>query len=119
MPLCSPASMVTYTRRGSLGATASPMRPSPSAKVGSPLMIAFQVLPPSVDLNSPLPGPCQTPFSHGPWRASHVARYRVLGSFTAKVTSMAPVFTSLYQTFWYERPPSVERKRPRSSLGPY
>src|SRR6185503_13233264 len=80
MPLRAPASIVRYSRRGSLGATARPMRPRPSANVGRPFMIGFHVVPPSVDLNSPLPGPCQTPFSHGACRDSHAARYKVFGS---------------------------------------
>ena len=33
-------------------------------------------------------------------------------------TSLPPVFTSLNRTRWKDWPPSVERKMPRSSLGP-
>ena len=51
--------------------TAKPMRPRPCRVVGSPCVSCFQVVPPSVDLKSPLSGPCQAPFSHGPCRAAH------------------------------------------------
>src|SRR5580658_1917872 len=60
-----------YMRLASLGAIPMPMRPSPSAGVGSPPVSCDQVLPPSVDLKRPLPAPLHSPFSQGPWRAAH------------------------------------------------
>ena len=48
-------SITAYTRRGLLGETAIPVRPMPS--FGSPLVNGFQLLPPSVDLKMPPPGP--------------------------------------------------------------
>src|SRR4051794_32250644 len=48
-------SMIAYTRRGFVGATAMPVRPMRSA--GNPFVSCFQVLPPSVDLKMPPPGP--------------------------------------------------------------
>src|SRR3954469_14813815 len=67
-PPASPrASTSAYMRFPSLGAMPSPMPPNPPcAKVGSPLPMGFHVVPPSVDLNSPLFGPEKAPFSHGP-----------------------------------------------------
>src|SRR5688572_29465797 len=118
MPLRLPASIVTYSRRPSLGATARPMRPSPSANVGRPFMMDVHVVPPSVDLNSPLPGPCQTPVAHGAGRGSDGARELVLGWVGAKAASMGRVFSSRYQVRWNVRPPSVGRYSPRSRLGP-
>src|SRR5512135_3325627 len=49
------ASTTAYTRLGSATDTSMPMRPNPS--LGRPCVSCFQVLPPSVDLYSPLPGP--------------------------------------------------------------
>jgi hypothetical protein len=66
-------STVAVERRGSLGATPMPMRPSPSGAVGSPCVSWRHVVPPSVDLKRPLPGPVKTPFSHGAWRDSQSA----------------------------------------------
>src|SRR5450830_810985 len=68
----SPSPFVEFTvanmRLGMLGATAMPIRPSPScSNVGSPLASRFQVAPPSNDLYRPEPGPENAPFSHGPW----------------------------------------------------
>src|SRR5262245_29505306 len=48
-------STTAYTRRGLLGATAIPVRPIPSE--GRPFVSCFQVVPPSIDLKMPPPGP--------------------------------------------------------------
>src|ERR1700736_2986622 len=64
------ASTSAYMRLGSLGAIAMPMRPSPCAGVGRPPVSCCQVVPPSVDLKSPLFGPDHSPFSQGPCRAA-------------------------------------------------
>src|SRR5262245_55426077 len=48
-------STTAYTRRELLGATAMPVRPIPS--FGRPVVSCFQVVPPSVDLKMPPPGP--------------------------------------------------------------
>lgn len=83
-------------RCGSLGAMAMPMRPKPSPTVGSPPVSGCQVLPPSADLNSPLPGPLNdSPISQGAWRAAHSTAYTVCASEGSKARSTAPVFSSL------------------------
>src|SRR6185312_15212257 len=51
------ASMIAYTRSGLLGATATPILPTPA--VGKPWPSCFHVAPPSVDLYRPLPGPLE------------------------------------------------------------
>src|SRR4029079_16199395 len=48
-------STTAYTRRGLLGATAIPVPPIPS--FGRPVVSCFQVVPPSIDLKIPPPGP--------------------------------------------------------------
>src|SRR5262249_9011825 len=65
------APTVANMRDGMDGATVMPIRPRPScSNVGKPLPPLCQVSPPSVDLNKPLPGPENCPFSHGPCRDS-------------------------------------------------
>src|SRR3954466_7624307 len=96
-------------RRGLLAATLMPTRPRPCAPVGRPLPICRHVVPPSVDLNTPLAGPLNDPFSHGPWRASHKTAYTICALVGSNATSAAPVFSSLYNTFSNDLPPSVER----------
>ena len=84
------------SRFGRLGATVMPMRPTPSASnVGRPLPAGRHVSPPSVDLNTPLPGPLNSPFSHGPCRASHSTAYTVRALVGSNAMSMPPVFSSL------------------------
>src|SRR5581483_1111713 len=65
----------------------------------------------------PLPGP---PFDmlHGVRCACHRAAKSMLGFCGSKVTSMPPVFSSLYRTFSQVLPPSEVRKIPRSGFGP-
>src|ERR1041384_2576681 len=70
-PICGDPSQRALILFGSLGATQKPIRPRPCSKVGSPLVSCRHVLPPSVDLKSPLFGPCHWPFSHGPCRPAH------------------------------------------------
>jgi hypothetical protein len=93
-PFCRD-STVANMRLGMLGATVMPMRLRPcSSKVGNPSVKRRHVSPPSVDLNIPLPGPRNTPFSHGPSRASHITAYTVCASLGSKATSTPPVFSS-------------------------
>src|SRR5262245_38542932 len=56
IPLFS-ASQIAYIRFGSLGATAMPMRPSPSEREGNPFVNGRQFEPPSEETKRPLPGP--------------------------------------------------------------
>src|SRR5438552_2381874 len=84
-----------YSRLGSLRETSSPIRPRPSSGPGKPLVSAFQVDPPSVDLKSPLFGPLQEPFSHGAWRAAQSTAYTVCELAGSKARAAPPVFSSL------------------------
>ena len=117
-PFFSFASTITYTRRPWFpGATATPARPhSPS---GSPCpMICVHVTPSSTDLYSPLPGPYEVPFCPGFRMPCHSVAYTTRGFPGSKQRSIAAVTLSLYRTFFQLRPPSVDRKTPRSSFGP-
>src|SRR4029079_19741956 len=106
-------------RRGSLGATAKAMRPSPCALSGRPALSLFHVLPPSVDLYRPLVLPVKLPFSHGPSRWLHIAANTTVGFVESISTCAAPVLRSTNSTFCQVPPPSVVRHTPRSSFGPY
>src|SRR3954463_1521280 len=108
---------MAYTRFGSLRETAMPMRPSPS--VGRPSVSCFQVVPPSVDLYNPLPGPFDGGYTfHGGRRVCHNDAYIVFESVGSKARSIAAVSLSLCRMGVQVFPPSVERKTPRSTLGP-
>src|SRR6185312_12052216 len=99
-----------------LGATAIPILPH--TPLGRPLPVSWvQVVPPSVDLYRPLPGP---PLSErqGRRRNWYIAAYTIWLLLGSNSTSTAPVLSSLYRTFFQVWPPSSERKRPRSALGP-
>jgi len=48
----------------------------------------FHVSPPSVDLNKPVPGPVNCPFSHGPWRAAQSTPYTIRGFTGSNCTSI-------------------------------
>src|SRR5213082_1025333 len=52
-------------------------------------------------------------------RAWYMAPYTTFGSPGSPARSMAPMSGLLYRTFVQVRPPSLERKTPRSALGPY
>src|ERR1700736_6566546 len=99
MPVPRAAVTHAYIRFGALGAMAMPMRPRPSAGVGSPVVSGAHVVPPSVDLNSPLVGPLYALlYSHGPWRAAQSTAYTVCAFAGSNATAIAPVFSSLYST---------------------
>src|SRR5919197_6042047 len=107
-------------RRGLLGAMPMPIRLRPCAAVGRPRVSGCHVSPPSVDLNNPLVAPVYALlYSHGACRAAHSAAYTICAFDGSNATSTPPVFSSLYKIFCHERPPSVDRNTPRSSLGPY
>src|ERR1700686_623881 len=104
-------SIIAYKTCGLEGATASAIRPQGFA--GRPLLlvsfISVQWSPPSVDSNSPLPGP--------PERKSQVEAKTVFGacgdmaSIPQPVEPLAPA-----RTFFQVLPPSDVLKTPRSSL---
>ncbi len=75
-----------------------PMRAKPSSPVGKPFVSGCHVVPPSVDLYSPLPGITNDSplrISHGATRAAHSAAYKTCGLPGSITTSAAPVFSSL------------------------
>src|SRR5690242_19200854 len=90
----------------------------PRIPLGNPFPVScFHVSPPSVDRYNPLPAPPLEKF-HGCRRACHRAAYTIRASCGSKLTSIAPVFSSLYSTFVQDLPPSVLRNTPRSVFGP-
>src|SRR5580704_13905699 len=110
------ASTTAHTRFELEPETVTPMRPLvPSGKPCS--FTSFQVLPPSAERYSPLPGP---PLSmlHGVRLACQRAANKILGLLGSNVISIPPVFVSLYSTFSHVLPPSRVRKMPRSSFSP-
>src|SRR5947207_539725 len=109
MEIPADVAMLAYSRFVLLGEIAILACMKPSAPEGMPLVSGRHVVPPSVDLNIPPPGPLHALFSHGPCRASHSAAYTVSGCAGSICTSLAPVFSSLPSTFVKLRPPSVER----------
>ena len=84
-----------------------PMRPF--MVVGKPVPVtSVQVLPPSVDFQSALPGP---PLfrNQGPRTRSQLAANRVLGSSGRKATSTNPALSLMNLTSSHVSPPSVVR----------
>src|SRR4051812_35806271 len=111
------ASTSAYTRFGFAPDTVTPILPIGSA--GSPGLpvSSVHVVPPSVDLSRPLEAPPLTS-SHG-WRnACHSEAYSTRGFEGSIARSTAPVSLSRNSTFVQDLPPFVERKTPRSRLGP-
>src|SRR5690242_2642263 len=92
-----------------------PMRPF--SPVGNPRVTGVHVSPPSVDLYSREPEPVGMPPKLLRWRVYVDARM-TRGFVGSNATSLAPVFSSTYNTFFHVRPPSVVLKSPRSGLGP-
>src|SRR5262245_12159602 len=87
--------------------------------VGRPSVPCRHVAPPSMDLQMPPLVPPNDPPSMYDCCCCQSAAYTVFGSLGSMRTSFALVYSSLYNTFWKLRPPSVERNTPRSALGPY
>ena len=81
-------------------------------------MSCVQVVPPSVLLKMPFPAPPNACPSMKLCCCCQSVAYTVPGSLGSMRTSFALVYSSLYSTFWKERPPSVDRKIPRSVFGP-
>ena len=108
-------SITAYTRRGLLGATAIPVRPIPS--LGNPAVSCVHVVPPSVDLKIPPPGPFVGEYvNQGGRRVFHRPAKTTLVLVGSMTTSTAPILSSLYSTFCQLLPPSRERNTPRSAL---
>src|SRR5690348_11266446 len=108
MPPSLPASTVAYILFELEGAMQKPILPNPCSVVGKPLVIFFQVVPPSIDLNNPLSFPFHAPFSQGPCLPAHISANMIFGSFGSMVTCTAPVFSSVYKTFSQFFPPSID-----------
>src|SRR6185436_14086673 len=95
-----------------------PVRPIPS--FGRPVVSCFHVVPPSVDLKMPPPGPFVGEYVYqGGRRVFHRPAYTTCGFVGSITTSTAPTFSSLYKTFCHVFPPSRERKTPRSGPAAY
>src|SRR5262249_12124110 len=87
-------STTAYTRRGLLGAIAMPVLPMPS--FGRPAVSCFHVLPPSVDLKMPPPGPFVGAYVYqGGRRVFQRPAYTTCGFDGSITTSTAPTFSSL------------------------
>src|SRR4051812_44306044 len=112
------ASTIAHSRLLSAPETAIPTLPH--SGLGSPgfFVSSVQVLPPSVVLNRPLPGP---PLENecGVRKTSHNPAYRMSGFFGSMTRSTAPVLSSRNSTRSQFLPPSFDRNTPRSGLGPY
>src|SRR5205814_10539430 len=91
IPPSLPASTVAYILFESDGAMQKPILPNPCSVVGNSLVIFFQVLPPSIDLNKPLSFPFHAPFSQGPCLPAHISANMILELFGSIVTWIAPV----------------------------
>src|SRR3954453_23958245 len=96
MPIDPPPAIDGYSRRGLLGEI---VRFAWMKFSGTPFVNGFHVVPPSVDLKIPPPGPLHAEFSHGPCRASHNAAYTICGFVGSICPSDAPVFSSFPRTF--------------------
>src|SRR5438093_998713 len=82
----SPVSISAYMRLGFDGAMATPTLPTPTSCFGMPLVTRFQVLPPSIDLYTPIPSEILV---LQPMNASPVPAQTILGSEGA--TASAPI----------------------------
>src|ERR1700726_2997547 len=107
--------MLAYTTCGFEGATCSATRPHGFAGNPVALLTLFQVAPPSVDLNSPLPGPPERNVQ--PCRRnSHIAAQMVFGSCLLRAIMAQPLEAfAPARTFFQVLPPSLVWKTPRSS----
>ena len=74
---------------------------------GKPSCILFQVVPPSVDLYKPLPGPPLVTFQ-GVRPCSHIAAYKMVGLFISIDNSAQPVLSSINKTLFQVAPPSID-----------
>jgi hypothetical protein len=75
-----------------------------------------QVVPPSRDTNTPLPGPPLI-IAHGCISTCHVPAKIMRGFFASIDKPLQPVFSSTKSTRSHFCPPSVVRKTPRSCCG--
>ena len=99
------ASVSAYTISGLLCEIASPMRPL-VVSGNPPPLISVQVAPPSVDFQSPDPGP-PLRRKYGPRMRSQLDAYSVLGLRGSRITSMKPARSLMNLTSCHVAPPSV------------
>ncbi len=92
------------------------MRPTSPDGMPGLRVISVHVSPPSVLLNSPLPGPPDDIW-YSLRYASHNEAYSTLGLLRSMTMSMAPDLSSRKRTRRQVLPPSVLLKTPRSWLG--
>src|SRR5947209_16881779 len=81
-------------------------------------LISAHVSPPSVDLKRPLAGP-PLDSDHGVRNTSQMAAKRTFGFWGSIARSTAPAELVRKSTLFQVCPPSLDRKTPRSSFGPY
>ena len=113
----SPVSIIAKMRFGCDGAIANATLPT--GFTGSPFPLSrIHVAPPSVDLNSPLPGPPLVR-PHVWISICHNPAYSVRGLDGSIARSLQPVFSSTNSTRVHVPPPSMVRNTPRSCCGPY
>jgi len=102
----------------SLGDSAMATAILPTGVVGSPCPVRrFQVVPPSRDMNSPLPRPPLN-WPHVLMSICHMPARRIRGFRGSIAMSEAPVFSSTNSTLSQVFPPSTVRKTRRSGCGP-
>src|SRR5687767_14469525 len=109
--------MTAYTRDGSAAETETPTFPQIVAGRPGFFVSSVQVLPPSVVLNRPPPGP-PLESEWGVRNTSQNPAYRTSGFFASIVKSTAPVFSFRNRTRFQILPPSVVLNTPRSGFGP-
>src|SRR3954465_4343288 len=86
---------------------------------GRPCVSCFPVVPPSTDLKIPPPGPLDGAYvNQGGRRVFHSPAYTTRGFTGSIATSTAPT-SSPPSTRVHVRPPSCDRKTPRSALAAY
>src|SRR4029079_19580537 len=96
---------------------ATPILPNGFAGIPGLNEISFHVSPPAVVFQRPLrPPPVFMP--HGVRWNFHIDANRMRGFDGSMVKYIPPVEALRNSTFFHERPPSVERKMPRSAFGP-
>src|SRR5690349_21801816 len=92
----------------------------PQTGAGSPgfFVSSVHLVPPSVVLKSPVPGP-PLESEYGVRNTSHSPTYSTSGLFGSIARSTATVLSSRNSTRSHVLPPSFVRKTPRSEFGPY
>src|SRR5688500_12787936 len=109
--------MSAYTRAGSAADTVTPTLPQIVGGRPGFFVSSVQVLPPSVVLNRPPPGP-PLESECGVRNTSQNPAYRTSGFFASIVRSTAPVLSFRKRMRFHVLPPLVVLNTPRSGFGP-